>query len=168
MGIVLIMKTKLNFGSGRERLEGFYNVDIMEEEGIDKSFDFDKFPYPLEDNSFDEIKCRNVLEHCHFPKKVMQEFWRIGKEGCIINIEVPYVNSRSAFSILDHCSYFNRWSFVYLNLDEDKESYETLENHAIPQRFLFWLPMWLLKILAVFLNNVFVEVRAKIKVIKKP
>lgn len=158
---------KLNFGSGSENLKGFYNVDILELPNINKSFDFDKFPYPLEDNSFEYIKCKNVLEHCHYPKKVIQEFWRIGKDGCIIEIQVPYVNSRSAFSILDHCSYFNRWSFVYLNAGEGEiEKYETLENKAIPQRFLKYVPMPILKLLGVFLNNIFVEVHAKIKVEK--
>lgn len=164
-------KTKLNFGCGMHNKKGYYNVDILKKSHIDKSFDFNIFPYPLKDNSFDEIECRQVLEHCDYPKKVMAEFWRIGKPNAIIKIRVPYVNSHSAYSILDHTSYFNRWSFVYLNNDVGKgvgrETYELLENNILPQRFIKWIPMPILKFLAYGLNNVFVEIFAKVKIIKE-
>ena len=80
---------KLNFGCGTERREGFYNVDIIKDKGIDKSFDFDIFPYPLEDNKFDYVLVKETLEHCHFPEKVLSELRRICKDKTVIEIGVP-------------------------------------------------------------------------------
>jgi ubiquinone/menaquinone biosynthesis C-methylase UbiE len=40
-------------------------------------YDFEKFPYPFEDNTFDEIYCSHVLEHMSDLGKVMEEFTRV-------------------------------------------------------------------------------------------
>ncbi len=159
---------KLNFGCGQEDLDGYYNVDGRKKKHIHKVFDFDKFPYPLKDNSFTEIKCCNVLEHCLYPKKVMEEFWRASKPNGIIKIQVPYVGSRSAVTTFDHISFFNRWSFTTGNVNAcyEKDKFEIIKNKIYPQRFLKWVPMPILNILATFLNTIFVDIDAEIKVIK--
>ena len=38
---------KLNFGCGRDIREGYVNADIARLDGVDKVFDFNKFPYPI-------------------------------------------------------------------------------------------------------------------------
>jgi len=154
---------KLNFGCGKERKEGFYNIDIIKSKGIHKSFDFNKFPYPLKDNQFDFVLCKQVLEHCLFPERVLREFKRICRENAIIRIQVPYTNSRSAYSSLDHCHFFNRWSFLNL----EKLGFETLKNKMTYQRFLRWLPKPFLDFLSIFLNNIYVMIDADLKVKKE-
>jgi ubiquinone/menaquinone biosynthesis C-methylase UbiE len=42
-------------------------------------YDFDIFPYPFEDNTFDEIFSAHFLEHVTDLGKVMEELTRIGK-----------------------------------------------------------------------------------------
>jgi SAM-dependent methyltransferase len=44
----------------------------------------------LEDNSIDLITCVSVLEHVHYPQKVVGEFYRVCKPGGIIFISVPF------------------------------------------------------------------------------
>jgi len=53
-------------------------------------FDLDVFPYPFEDNTFDEIYSAHVLEHVTDMGKTMEELTRIGKPGCEIKVIVPY------------------------------------------------------------------------------
>lgn len=164
--------SKLNFGCGTERKEGFYNVDIIKDKGIDKSFNFDKFPYRLKDNQFDYVLVKEVLEHCHYPRRVISELRRVCRNGAIIEIGVPYVNSRSAFSSLEHCSFFNRWSFHSLegiNYDLNgklQKEFEIIEEHITKQRFLKWIPYCFLNLLSVFLNNIYVHIDVKLRVIK--
>jgi len=81
---------KLNFCCGKDIKKGkeWINVDIQKAEGRDKSFNFDKFPYPFKDNEFDYILVDNVLEHLKNPRKVILEFWRISKPNAIIEVIV--------------------------------------------------------------------------------
>jgi len=41
---------KLNFGCGKEIMKDCINVDIQKDKTIDKSFDFNIFPYPFKYN----------------------------------------------------------------------------------------------------------------------
>lgn len=56
-------------------------------------FDLEKFPYPFEDNSLDEIYSAHVLEHMDDLGKVMEEFTRICKPGAEIKVIVPYFSN---------------------------------------------------------------------------
>jgi len=164
---------KLNFGCGKERKPGFYNVDVIKAKGIHKSFDFDKFPYPLKDNQFEYVLAKQVLEHLLYPKRVFEEFWRICKNGAIIEVQVPYANSMSAFFALDHIHHFNKWTFTSLvgkgfyGRDGHKgERFRLIKQKVTPQKYLRWLPSFILNILSTFLNNIYVQIDVKIQVIK--
>lgn len=81
---------KLNFGCGTKIKKGWINVDIQKNKKIDKSFDFNNFPYPLKSNSYDYILLDNVLEHLLYPDKTIYELCRMIKNGGIIEIIVPH------------------------------------------------------------------------------
>ena len=58
---------KLNFGSARDKIEGFKNVDTMDwNNNTDILHDMSSIPYPFEDNSVSEIRCVECLEHLSF------------------------------------------------------------------------------------------------------
>jgi predicted SAM-dependent methyltransferase len=76
-------------------------------------YDFEKFPYPFEDDSIDEIYCSHVLEHMSDLGKVMEEFTRIGKNECQIKVKVPYFSSPNAWGDYTHKRTFNLNSFDY-------------------------------------------------------
>ena len=72
----------LNLGCGNNPLpaEDFDNHDITKHrEEINIVFDLNKFPYPIEDESYDQVHCYDVLEHLDNPLKVMNEIHRILK-----------------------------------------------------------------------------------------
>ena len=52
---------KLNLGCGNDLKEGYVNVDIVDYGG-NTIHDINKFPYPFEDNTFDEVLASHVLE----------------------------------------------------------------------------------------------------------
>lgn len=168
------MKRKLNFGCGTLKYKDFYNVDIIETEGIDKSFDFNEFPYPLEDNQFDYILVHSVLEHCLFPRKVLEELRRVCRNGANIEITVPYINSRSATADIEHCSFFSRWSFkdigeVHLHDKEgiQQQKFKVIKNKSNPQRFIKWIPTPILNFLSVILNNIYVDIDVLLEIVKE-
>jgi len=102
---------KLNFGCGRDIKLDYINADIVKFDGVDIAFDFNSFPYPFNDNEFDEVYCDNVLEHLEDVKAVIDELYRISKNNCIIHIIVPYYNCYGAYNDVTHKHYFSHMSF---------------------------------------------------------
>ena len=90
---------KLNFGSGRTVKEGFVNVDLHKYPGIAKAFDFEKFPYPFKDDTFDYVETIQVMEHLENTTEILEEFHRIMKSGGRLHIEVPYFRGVSAYAV---------------------------------------------------------------------
>lgn len=119
----------LNFGCGRDIKKGYVNVDITPFTGVDKTFDFDVFPYPFEDNEFENVYTDNVLEHVTDLTKVMQELHRITMPNGIIRIIVPYYNCYGAYNDITHKHYFSHLSFepFYVN--------KTRGNYFIEEKF---------------------------------
>ena len=110
------------FGCGKDIRKGWINADIQTGQGIDYSFDFEKFPYPFKNNEFDYILIDNVLEHMIHPLLVINELYRISKNKAIIHIVVPYFNCAGAYNDVTHYHYFNRRTFE--NIFQPNRSYK--------------------------------------------
>lgn len=85
---------KVNLGCGDKILNGWVNLDKYDLYSVDIIHDLEKFPYPFDDNTVDEIKLSHVLEHIgHHPdtfNKIIKEIYRICKNNSIISISVPH------------------------------------------------------------------------------
>jgi predicted SAM-dependent methyltransferase len=93
---VFIMESrKLNFGCGTKYASGWFNVDggehLIDKHKVDFMFRFEKFPYPLKNDWFDQILVQHVLEHISWRKQeqVLKELFRVARSGCVMVIEVP-------------------------------------------------------------------------------
>lgn len=95
---------KLNFGCGFEKMEGYNNVD-------ESDFDFNVFPYPIKDNTYDYIISVTVIEHLSDPWKVFRELHRISKPGAEIKTITAHHNCESAYNSLQHKTFFNEMAF---------------------------------------------------------
>ncbi|NMB66797.1 class I SAM-dependent methyltransferase [Candidatus Woesearchaeota archaeon] len=162
---------RLNFGCGNNIKRGWVNVDKQEGEGINKSFDFNKFPYPFKKDSFDYVLIDNVLEHLEKPVEVIKELHRICKKNAIIEIIVPYYNTYYAYVDVTHLHFFNEDTFYNLfegnKYDIKKKNlFKVLEVNSIPQRYLRWIPKPILNVLKRFLGNIIVNLNVKVRVIK--
>lgn len=90
--------------------------------------DLDQLPYPVEDNSCDEIHAYCVLEHCgrqgdwRFFFAQWSEFWRIAKPGGTFHGLCPAFGSPWAWGDPSHTRIISLESLVFLN----QKSYEGL------------------------------------------
>jgi SAM-dependent methyltransferase len=85
---------KLNMGCGHRKLSGYVNVDVAPECSPDVVFDLERFPWPWETGSIDEVLFYHSLEHlgAQLPvfKGIMQELYRVCRPGATIVIHVPH------------------------------------------------------------------------------
>jgi len=102
---------KLNLGCGHDRPHGFVGLDKVDlgqeivwnlEEGI-----------PLPDNSVIEVRCVHVLEHIKNLIPLMNEIYRVCKDGATIYIEVPHSETPQAWQDPTHVRAFNEYSWDY-------------------------------------------------------
>ena len=104
---------KLDLGCGKNKIRGTIGIDFNPSTQADVVHDLTIFPYPFEDNLFEEIYCRHILEHLPNLIAVMEELHRIAKPGCRIFVEVPYWSSHRAFKDPTHVLFFTENSFDY-------------------------------------------------------
>lgn len=73
---------KLEIGGGSIKCPGYEQLDIIPGDGIDIVGDASNL-YMIEDNTYDEIYCKNVIEHFPFSKtvEILVEWKRILKSG---------------------------------------------------------------------------------------
>jgi len=163
---------KLNFGCGQDIKEGWVNVDVQKNAKIDKSFDFDKFPYPLKENEYEYILVSGVLEYLKKPSEVLNELWRISKSNAIIEIKkIPHYSNRSAYDDIDHIHYFSEIAFKhFVNkefLIDKKKRFEIISLDVLPSNIGKWIrPKWLRERLSLLINGIQSEIYVKLRVIK--
>lgn len=106
---------KLDLGCGSSKKNGYVGVDKLSLPGVDICHDLNLFPYPFEDGSIDEVWMDQVLEHVNDPVKVVEELYRICRNGALITIGVPYF--RSFYAVIDptHKNFFSTYWFAYFD-----------------------------------------------------
>ena len=104
----------LDLGCGIRKRPGAVGVDIVPNPNVDIIHDLNKFPYPFENNSFDDIYLDNSIEHLNDLIKVMEEIHRISMPGAKITIRVPYFGCHFAIDPT-HKQYFCYHSFFYFD-----------------------------------------------------
>ena len=88
---------KLNLGAGRRAKSGYVNLDMKAYKGIQVVHNLDIFPWPLDPDSFEEIRAIDVLEHLIYFTEAMDECWRILKPGGMLIIQGPLAGSRNHY-----------------------------------------------------------------------
>ena len=106
---------KLNLGAGGDIKDGWINHDLAYIPGIDVVHDLNKYPWPWPDNSVDEIKIHDVLEHLNDFILAMEEIWRVLKPGGMVYISVPYYNSWSFAADPTHKRGFHEITFRFFD-----------------------------------------------------
>jgi len=80
----------IDIGCGPRKLPGSFGVDVFPFPGVDKVFDLNQKPWPIEDNQFDFIRASHVIEHVEDTKNFLAEIHRIAKPGAEVLIETPH------------------------------------------------------------------------------
>jgi predicted SAM-dependent methyltransferase len=126
---------KLNLGCGKDYIKGYVNVDYKDNPcKKDVEHDLNKAPYPFKDNSIDEVRMIQVLEHLD-NEIVFRELYRICKSGALIHIEVPF--SINGFNHIQHRKYYD-WN-TFRNLEyKSGTHFTTYKFKLLNQKPLFY------------------------------
>ncbi len=103
----------LELGCGNAKTPGAYGVDINPRSMADLIHNLDQFPYPLSDNAFDKVICKDVLEHVENFVGAVEEIWRVAKPGALVDVSGPFMSSVNYFSDPTHRRAFTSRSFDY-------------------------------------------------------
>ncbi len=129
----------LDVGCGRNKTPGAIGIDRNPDSQADVTHDLDVFPYPFEDDEFDEVLCNQVLEHLADVFAAMEEIHRISKPGALVKIWVPHFSSCDAFGDPSHRHFFSARSFDYFTGDCPELSYYSRARFAKDKtRIDFW------------------------------
>ena len=121
------MTRKLDVGSGGTHEDGWESIDRSDAYKPDYVHDLTDFPWPFEDEAFDELRCSHILEHIDrsLLVSVMNEMHRIMKPGGMLHIESPVAPHWKAFADPTHVSFLVPQTFIYF-ADESASMYQKL------------------------------------------
>lgn len=119
-----LLRIELGGGTRPEQSKRFVNIDQVPEAHL--QVNLDEFPYPLPDNSVNEVYSSHCLEHLKHPYSVFKEICRICAVGTFVVIKVPHPFNPMAMcpghehvisqDMIDHFSHFPE-----INLWEEKK-----------------------------------------------
>lgn len=110
---------RLNLGCGFDKRDGFVNADKFDACAPDVRVDLEVQPWPFDDNAFDHILLKHVLEHVGATVEgffaVMRELYRVTAPGGIIEIHVPHYKHDSYWSDPTHVRAFTALTFQMMS-----------------------------------------------------
>lgn len=111
---------KLNLGCGTDYKQGWINVDTGNVY-CDVKHNIEKFPWPFEDSSVNEILMKHVFEHISKTNfiGVMKEIYRVCENGAIVIIESPYAGSDNYWTDPTHKFPLTTRTFDYFDSTKD-------------------------------------------------
>ncbi len=113
----------LDIGSGKDKaIKNAVSIDINPDTSPDILHDLNKTPWPLSDNTFDIIYCKDIIEHLEDILKTMEEIHRVAKNGAKIYITTPHFSSPNSYTdpthrhhlgffFIDYFTGNNKWEF---------------------------------------------------------
>lgn len=107
----------LNLGCGEraDHTPGWVNVDIRALHGVDVVHDLNDFPWPFDDEEFDNCNAEDIIEHLDDIVAVMDEIWRVLVPGGQVWIRTCHYQSVNAYSDVTHKHVFSEYAFDYLD-----------------------------------------------------
>ena len=102
----------LDLGCGPNgKKEGAIGLDKRPAPHVDIVHDLNIYPYPFADNEFDYIEMSHIIEHVDRPLMLMNEVYRISKNGAKIRIITPHYSSQLSYGDLEHYHHFGYITF---------------------------------------------------------
>ncbi|MDB2262449.1 methyltransferase domain-containing protein [Halorubrum ezzemoulense] len=117
---------KIDLGCGENKYDDeALGVDIVSTEEVDIVQNLNETPWDLPSNQFDDIYCRDIIEHVEDPLKFLEEVYRISKSSAYVYIKTPHFTSNNAWVDPTHKRPFSVYTFSdYITVD-GKYSYYT-------------------------------------------
>lgn len=135
-----IKKLKLDIGCGIIKQAGYLGLDKIKLPSVDIVCDLEKEKIPLSDNTVDEIYSRYFFEHVTDLVKLMEEIWRVSKNGSKMTIGVPYFNSIGAYKDPTHKRFFTYETFDYFTDTKKLPAYYCNAKFIIIKKKILFYP----------------------------
>lgn len=148
------MATQLNLGAGKDRKEGYVNIDWNTLDNPDVVHNLNEFPYPFSEKSFDLIEANHVIEHLDRPFEVMRELHRLLKPGGTLIVRVPHFSR--GFSHAEHAHGFDTTFPLYFDKHFPGTGYFGVDFKLKSMRFTYFAFLHLLPYLGFSRPTVFV------------
>jgi len=130
---------KLDLGCGKQKKMGYVGVDCVKLPGVDVLCNLDKERLPQENNTVEEVFSMHFMEHVSDLLFVMDEIWRVCKDGAKVTIAVPYFTSIGAFRDPTHKQFFTHETFDHFTDTEKLPSfYSNAKFKIIKKKILFY------------------------------
>tara|TARA_B100001250_G_scaffold92747_1_gene77192 strand:- start:14104 stop:14703 length:600 start_codon:yes stop_codon:yes gene_type:complete len=123
-------KRILDIGCGNNKVKDSIGMDIVDLDQVDVVHDILKTPYPFNNESFEKIYLRHVIEHFTIEdiKKVLSECYRILSHNGKIVISVPHAFSLAAYTDVTHKTFFTFNSGKFFDYNHSKSYYNKNSN----------------------------------------
>ncbi|HEY6807035.1 MAG TPA: class I SAM-dependent methyltransferase [Pyrinomonadaceae bacterium] len=105
-------KKVLDVGCGQNKFAGAVGIDSNPRSHADVIHDLGVFPYPFENDQFDLIISRHVIEHVPDVMGFVTELHRITKPGGRLRIVTPHYSNPDWATDPTHRNHFNSYSFT--------------------------------------------------------
>ncbi|MBS1911446.1 MAG: class I SAM-dependent methyltransferase [Bacteroidetes bacterium] len=112
-------------------------IDISPNSQADLLHDLDTFPYPCESGRFDLVIMQDVIEHVRDVPAVMNEVYRLLRDGGIVRIRTPHYSSYYAFNDPTHIHFFGAMVFDGFDADNPNTLYAQARFRFVTRRILF-------------------------------
>lgn len=106
---------RLDIACGQNKRPGFVGIDIAPGEGVDIVHDLEVYPWPIEDNTVEEVHVSHYAEHVHDLMAFMNEVYRICQDGAKVSIVGPYYTSIRAWQDPTHTRALSEATWMYYN-----------------------------------------------------
>ena len=128
---------KLNLGCGNDIREGYVNQDVFQHGRVDDVFDFNKYPWKYEENSFEEVRIWNCLFLAKDFVKFMKEAWRISKPNAKIIIQNQFFLSTESANYPYNPTQTNYNYFDIFLKDAEFNIKENIEFKITKRKWIF-------------------------------
>ena len=144
------MMRVLNVGAGLDRsIPGAVTVDRAARTKPDVVHDLDVYPWPFEDDSFDQVVCREVIEHLADAVRAVEEMHRVTRAGGVVHIVTPHYSCSNSFTDPTHRRHLGYYSFDYFT-DENQWGFYSEARFRMKRRQIEFygryknaLPKWI-------------------------
>lgn len=94
-------------------MDGWVNVDWVDQDGVDVVHDLDVYPWPWGDSSVSEIRAWDIFEHVDYPLEFISECWRILEPGGVLFLHTSYWKTYNSFTDPTHKRFCTEDTFRY-------------------------------------------------------
>jgi SAM-dependent methyltransferase len=132
----------LNLGCGLKKRAGWINADLNRTVSPDVVLNLEEAHLPFGSDLFRRVVCDNVLEHVSEVQRLMEEIFRVARDGAEVEIYTPHFSSDDAVTDITHRRAFGYRSFLIFEAGRSAFNFYTPARYRTLQRRIRFGRLW--------------------------